>query len=130
MPKKRILLIDDEKDFGGMVKISLEEKGNYEVRVESRGWEGIFAAREFRPDLILLDVIMPDMEGSFVASRIRDDQTLKDIPILFLTAIVSRDEASQGGQGLIGGFPFIAKPVGIQDLIDHIEKNIHPDSSN
>ena len=63
MSRKRILVIDDEASFTRNLKLNLEETGEYEVREENKGTEGLTAAREFRPDLILLDVIMPDMAG-------------------------------------------------------------------
>ncbi len=119
MAKKRILLIDDEPSFTRMLRLNLEKAGGYEVREENRGSQGLATAREFKPDLILLDVIMPDADGGEVAAQIKADRNLKDTPIVFLTAVVSKKE-----EGLIGGRPFLAKPVGVKEVIDCIERHL------
>jgi len=119
--KKKILVIDDERDFAKLVKLNLEDTGNYEVRAETRGPDGIVAAKVFKPDLILLDVLMPLMDGAQVAAKIKDDEETKNIPIVFLTAATTREEADSRG-GLIGGYPFIAKPILPAELIIQIEQ--------
>ncbi len=119
MSKKRILLIDDERSFTRMLKLNLEETGAYEVREENRGKFGLAAARQFKPDLILLDVVMPDMSGGEVASQIGDDRTVKDTPIVFLTAAAKKED-----EGMIAGRDFIAKPVTVEEVVDCIEKNL------
>src|SRR5438477_10515438 len=96
MEKKRILIIDDEASFTRMVKLNLEKTGTFEVREENRPAYGIAAAREFKPDLILLDAIMPTMDGGHVAAQIRNDRHLKGTPIVFLTGTVSQPEAGEG----------------------------------
>ena len=123
MEKKKILIIDDEKDFAKMVKLNLEQTGEYEVKMEHKGLDGLRTVRTFKPDLILLDVIMPDMAGSDVARKLKDQENTKDIPIVFVTATVMKEEAKSRG-GLVGGHPFIAKPATIQEIITVIEKNI------
>ncbi|MBI4590734.1 MAG: response regulator [Candidatus Rokubacteria bacterium] len=119
MDKKRILLIDDEPSFTRMLRLNLERTGTYEVREENRGAQGLAAAREFKPDLILLDVIMPDADGGTVAAQIKADQSLKNTPVVFLTAVVTKKE-----EGVIGGRPFIAKPVSANEVIGCIEKHL------
>ena len=121
--KARILIIDDEVSFARLLKLNLEQTGAYEVRTEHQGALGLVAARAFKPDLILCDMIMPDVGGSEVASRIKAERGCTEIPIVFLTAAVSREQvASQGG--VIGGHPFIAKPVTVEDVIRHIEEHL------
>ena len=123
MKKKRILIVDDEEAFGQMVKLNLEETGEYEVRIELKGAQALAATRAFKPDLILLDIIMPDVDGGEICQRIQSDEGLKDIPIVFLTAIINEKELGSQGS-IIGGHPFLAKPVSKKKLIDCIEKNI------
>ncbi|MBN1585854.1 MAG: response regulator [Candidatus Omnitrophica bacterium] len=123
MSKKRILIIDDEAGFTKLVKLNLEDQGVYEVRTENMGSQGLAAARAFRPDLILLDVVMPDADGAQLASEFKEDLDLKDIPIIFLTAVVSREEVSEQ-QGLIGGQIFIAKPASPEELISMIQREL------
>ena len=119
--KKRILVVDDEVALTRMVKLNLERTGNYEVRTENRGAMAIPAAREFKPDLILLDVMMPDTTGDEIAAQLKEDPLLSKIKFIFLTAIVTRDETNQAGSN-IGGNEFLAKPVRAQELIDNIER--------
>lgn len=120
--KKKILIIDDEEAFGKMVKINLEMLGDYEVRVETMGGNGLQAAWEFGPDLILLDVIMRDMSGTDVVKWIRADSHLRHTPIIFLTAMSEVDIAPEK----VGGekFPLIQKPVSIEDLTQSIEASL------
>lgn len=119
MKKKKILLVDDERSFTRVLKLYLEKTGTYEVRDENRGEMALAAARQFKPDLILLDIVMPDMDGGEIASNIIADETLKNTPIVFLTAAVAKDE-----EGMISGRPFIAKPANAEEVVECIEKNI------
>jgi len=123
MTKKKILLIDDEAIITRTLKIFLEGTGSYEVRAENQATKALQAAREFKPDLILLDVVMPDLEGGEVAAQIREDNGLKATPIVFLTALVQRREVRQSG-GEIGGFPFIAKPIDPDMVVKVIESHL------
>ncbi len=118
---KRILVVDDEPGITRMTKLNLERTGNYEVRTENQGSQAVAAAREFRPDLILLDVMMPDMDGDEVSSRVLEDPQLLSTKIVFMTAIVTKDETDAMGSN-IGGFEFLAKPVKTEDLITTIER--------
>ena len=120
MDKQRILLIDDEAAFTRVLKSYLEKTGRYEVRMENSGTDAAEIARAFRPDLILLDIIMPDVDGARVAEAIKDDVRLQHIPVVFLTAVASRDEVYAHG-GMIGGQCFLAKPVSAKDVLARIE---------
>jgi len=119
--KKRILLIDDEPAFTRLMKLNLEANGRYEVQVENDGHKAVAAARVWRPDMIFLDVIMPDIDGGEVAAELRADPGLKHTPIVFLTAVVSKNEVIERGD-VIGGQTFLAKPVSVADVLSTIEK--------
>ena len=121
--KKRILIVDDEATFTRMVRMNLEQTGRFEVREENKAARAIPAAREFQPDLILLDVIMPAMDGGELASRMKADPKLGKIPIVFLTATVSKNEAQDEGF-TSGGFLFLAKPVSLQNLLKTIDESL------
>jgi DNA-binding response OmpR family regulator len=123
MNRKRILLVDDEIGFTRLLKLNLERTNNYEVRVENWAEDALSAAREFRPDLVLLDVAMPRMIGGDVAARLQADATLKATPIVFLSAVVGRQWV-QEHDGIVGGFPFIAKPASVTEVIDCIEHHL------
>lgn len=115
--KPKILIVDDQKDFTMVTRRSLTDYDFCEENDSSRALE---TARTFRPDLILLDVNMPNLDGGDIAAQIRADSELKDIPIVFLTGMVTQQEAEK--HTLLGGFPFIAKPVNREKLVQYIEK--------
>lgn len=119
--KKRILVVDDEPALTRMVKLNLERNGNYEVRTENQGSKAVQAAREFKPDLIFLDVMMPDMTGDEVSAQLKEDEELSQIKFIFMTAIVTKDETESMGSN-IGGNEFLAKPVKTDELLATIER--------
>ena len=121
MSKKRILLVDDESGFTRLLRLTLPQ---YEICEENNALNAVQTARNFKPDLIFLDVIMPDSDGGTIASQIQEDPLLKGIPIVFLTAIVSQQEA-ESKQG-IGGYQFLAKPVSRDNIIDCVNKHLGP----
>ncbi len=122
MEKKRIMLVDDEAIITRMLKLYLEGTGAYEVVTENEGTKAVQTARKFRPHLILLDIMMPDIDGPEVAALIRDDDVLNATPIIFLTALVKKDEIDSGG-GTIGGYPFLAKPIEPEKVVECIEEH-------
>lgn len=121
MNKKRVLIVDDEVMLTDILKENLEETGRYEVCTETRGRWALVAARSFQPDIVFLDVIMPDASGGDVAAELQADAQLKHVPIVFLTAILSRNEADAHG-GVIAGHPFLAKPATMQEMVNCIEQ--------
>jgi len=120
MRKNKILIVDDEATITRLLKLNLETSGDYEVREENEGLKALAAARQFKPDLVLLDVMMPDMDGGDVAAQLQSDRLLKKIPIIFLTAAVKKEELTASG-GVIGGFPYIAKPLDMKGVLEQIE---------
>jgi CheY-like chemotaxis protein len=121
MAKKRILLVDDEQSLTTLLKLNLEETGNYDVRVENWPEDALAAAREFRPDLILLDIIMPRLPGGNVAALIAADPDVKDTPIIFLTAAVRRQLVEEN-EGILCEHPCLVKPASLDEITAAIEK--------
>jgi len=121
MQKRRILLVDDEVGITRGLALYLQENGNCDVRVENAGSRALDTAREFRPDLIVLDLVMPDADGAALAVAIRADPVLEVTPIVFLTALVSQRETG-GAAKQIGGHPFLAKPVDPDIVLAYIDK--------
>lgn len=122
MAKKKILIIDDEKDFTALIKTSLESTDKYTVKAENKAVNGLTACQQFRPDLILLDVMMPGMDGGDVASQIKEEKAFRDTPIIFMTAAITKDEVDAGT--VVGKYPFIAKPVSVEEVIKIIGDNL------
>jgi DNA-binding response OmpR family regulator len=121
--KRRILVVDDEVGFTRLLKLNLEQTRRYEVCVANWAEDALPLARRFRPDLVLLDVIMPRMFGGDVAARLRADRTLQKTPIVFLTAAVTKTRVKEH-DGMISGFPFLAKPASVEEVINQIEQRL------
>lgn len=121
--RKKILVIDDEPSITRMLKLNLEYDGNYLVQEENSGARAVQTVKEFQPDMILLDVMMPGLDGTEVAARLQGHPALAKIPIVFLTAAVKKTEVSSGG-GTIGGLPYLAKPVDIDEVVACIERHL------
>jgi len=123
MLKKRILIVDDEVNLTQMIKLNLEAAGDYEVEIENEGASAVETAKRFKPDLIFLDLIMPDIEGSDVARHLKAEPELKDVPIVFFTATITSEEISKTG-GMVGGQIFLAKPVSLKQLVECIRTHV------
>ena len=121
--KQKILVVDDEVTLTKMVKLNLERTGKFEIRTENFGSKAIAAALDFEPDMIFLDIMMPEVPGDEIAQRLRENNKLADIPVVFLTAIVSKQETGAMG-AVIGGNKFLAKPVKTEELLRVIEETI------
>jgi CheY-like chemotaxis protein len=118
--KKRILLIDDEVDFCYMTKKHLENSKLFDVAIESSALKGIEMAIEKKPDLILLDIMMPEMDGLAVLSRLRNNAATSSIPIIMLTAkkdvgTIAEAQSSQATD-------YITKPFTPEDLLNLLKK--------
>ena len=122
MDKKKILIIDDEVSITKLLKFVLDRSGRYEVACENEGAKALATARAFVPDLVILDVNLPDVTGGEISAAMREDPALGRTPIIFLTGMMSQEEA-QGGL-TIGGHPAMAKPIQIEKLIECVEKNL------
>jgi len=114
--KKRILVVDDQVSNTRLMKLSLEQTNDYVVREENDALAAPAAADEFQPDLILMDVMMPGMDGGELAACLRGNPKLKGVPIVFLTAAITKAEIAENGE-LRGGYPFLAKPVVLADVV-------------
>ena len=121
MSKKRILLIDDEAALTWLMRMALERTGKYEVRVENDSSAAVKVAKEFLPDLIILDLIMPGQDGGDVVDALKKEPELKDIPVGFLTATVRKADIEANG-GIMQGYPFLAKPASQEAIYAFVEK--------
>ncbi|MFA5182081.1 MAG: response regulator [Syntrophales bacterium] len=119
----QILMIDDEEPFSFFVKLNLETDPRFKVTTALRGDEGLKLAKAIKPDLILLDIMMPGMFGTEVAEKLLEDHRTKAIPIIFLTAALKKEEVDKT-DGMVGGREFIAKPTTKEELISRIEATL------
>ena len=107
--KRRILIVDDDANSTHLVKILLERSGPYLVLEENDPTKADQTAHNFKPDLILLDIVMPKMDGGELATQIEADRELRETPIILLTALITHGEAKSGLH--IQGHPLLAKPI-------------------
>ena len=121
MSKSKILIVDDEVNLTKMLKLNLDENGNYETQTLNDAKLAIQTIKEFKPDLVLLDIMMPDIQGNEIADQILQDYDIKHIKIVFLTALVKKSEIPEEDK-TIGGRKFIAKPVKADELIATLEE--------
>jgi len=119
MEQKKILVIDDETDLIMMVQMRLEANG-YEVLSANDGEEGLEKAKSENPDLILLDVMMPKMDGYMVCSSLKNDEQFKKIPIILFTGKAQDDFEEVGKKARADAF--ITKPFDPSDLLAKIEE--------
>jgi CheY-like chemotaxis protein len=113
--KLRILAVDDQASNTALVKAFLERTNQYVVREENNSDRAVSTAEAFQPHLILMDVMMPGLDGGDLAARFQASPKLKDVPIVFLTASVTKEEVEAGG-GRIGGHSFLAKPIVLTEM--------------
>lgn len=118
--KKSILIVDDDVDVSQMTRMRLEQTGLYTVRVCNRGSEALSVLRETQPDMVLLDIVMPDADGTDIARQIKEDSSLEHIRIVFMTSLVEEEETDRSS--MIGGYPFIAKPITGETLLKSVKE--------
>jgi CheY-like chemotaxis protein len=123
----RVLIVDDEPGFTRLLKINLESTGRYLVKAENDSNAAVATALGFHPDLVLMDVMMPGLDGADVANRFGGHPELKEVPVIFLTATVRHSEV-ESHDGHIGGLRFLSKPVALPELLDCLDGHfaVHP----
>ena len=122
--KKEILLIDDEVGFTRLLKMNLERSGAYDVTILNEPLSAIDVVLEKRPDLIILDMVMPGIDGGELSGKLRSIPELNDIPVIFLTALVGKNDDAKNSVSQHGDRTLIAKPVDLRVLLEVIEKAI------
>lgn len=120
MTLERILYVEDEPDIQAVAKIALEAVGGFQVMICSSGAEALEKVAGFAPDLILLDVMMPNMDGPTTLKQLRVNPASATIPVIFLTAKVQASEVSQFQA--LGALDVIAKPFDPMTLSQQVAK--------
>jgi len=124
METTRILIIDDEPDFTALLRANLEEVGNFDVRDINDSSLALNTAKEFMPDLCIIDVVMPGLDGGDVVAQFRADPELRRIPVLMLTALVEENPETPDGETQTGGLPFVSKTSDFSTILGCIEKHL------
>lgn len=122
MTKKKILVIDDEDDIREVAQLSLEMVGGWEVLVASSGEDGLALALQEQPDAILLDVMMPEMDGPATFNQLKANPDTRKIPVILLTAkVLSGEQSRLSDLGVTG---IIAKPFDPMSLANQVAKTL------
>jgi CheY-like chemotaxis protein len=120
--QSRILIVDNSSKFTRSARLLLEQTGNYVACAVNDPRRALETARSFKPDLVLVDLIMPQADGSEVAAQLEADWALHEVPIVFVTALITPEEARDGRR--INGHRVVPKPTRGFDLIRVIEENL------
>ena len=124
---KKILVVDDEKKIRELLELRLSAEG-FTVIQAADGEEGVAVARKDSPDLILMDVMMPKMDGAEAVNELQQDPATKDIPVIFLTSMITKEEETDQAFGIqleTKQHRFIAKPFETPRLIAEIHKALN-----
>ena len=116
--KRKVLLVDDDVDIVEMIHKALEEDGRFEVRIAANGFDAGMMVKEYRPDLIILDVMLPDINGKEVCHRVRSDNSLEEVRIICISGMVEEDKIQE--LKLAGADDFLHKPFDVEVLIDRM----------
>src|SRR6516225_11348021 len=116
--KRKVLLVDDDNELVELMTKVLEEDGRFEVRVASNGFDAGMMVKEYRPDLIVLDVMLPDINGKEVCHRVRSDNTLDDVRIICISGMIEADKVDD--LKAAGANDFLQKPFEVDHLVDRI----------
>lgn len=116
--KRKVLLVDDDLDLVEMLTKVLDDDGRFETRVANNGFDAGMMVKEYRPDLIILDVMLPDINGKEVCQRVRMDHSLEEVKIICISGMIEDDKIQELKEA--GANDFLHKPFEIDDLIDHM----------
>lgn len=121
--KTRVLVVDDDPAIVEMLVELLERDGRFEVETAATGFDAGLKTREFRPDCIVLDYMLPDINGNAVCRSIRSDESLRDVRIIIVSGVIDRDHVDKLFED--GADDFIQKPFSIEQLVNRITALVH-----
>jgi CheY-like chemotaxis protein len=124
---KKILWVDDDDTLLDMYKMKLEKTGRFHVTITIDGSRIVALANEVKPDIIITDIKMPFVDGADVANLLKKSDGTKDIPLLFLSSLVSKNEMDASG-GFIGGRHMASKNASVEEIIAKIDSMLNPDN--
>ena len=114
--KRKVLLVDDDAELVELILKFLDEDGRFETRVAQNGFDAGMMVKEYRPDLIILDVMLPDINGKEVCQRVRADDTLEQVKIICISGMVEQDKVAD--LRAAGADDFLQKPFTVDKLVD------------
>ncbi len=128
--RRKALIVDDDEELVELIRDVLEQDGRFEVRVANNGFDAGMMVKEYKPDVIVLDVMLPDINGKEVCQRIRQDPSLEDVSIICISGMVEEDKIDELKKA--GADDFLQKPFEVETLIERICKllDVEPSSVN
>jgi excisionase family DNA binding protein len=114
--KRKVLIVDDDQDLVDLLSDVFERDGRFDIRTANNGFDAGLLVKEFRPDLVVLDVMLPDINGKEVCQRVRSDDTLETVKIICISGMVEQDKVSD--LRAAGADDFMQKPFKVEDLLD------------
>ena len=118
--RRKVLLVDDDTELVEVMTKFLEEDGRFEVKIATTGFDAGMLVKEYRPDMIVLDVMLPDINGKEVCQRVRADSTMEDVRILCISGMIEEDKIQD--LRLAGADDFMHKPFDAEQLIERMCK--------
>jgi excisionase family DNA binding protein len=118
--RRKVLLVDDDTELVEIMTKFLEEDGRFEVKIATTGFDAGMLVKEYRPDMLVLDVMLPDINGKEVCQRVRADSTMEDVRILCISGMIEEDKIQD--LRLAGADDFMHKPFDAEMLIDRMCK--------
>ncbi|HEY5315228.1 MAG TPA: response regulator [Pirellulales bacterium] len=116
--KRKVLIVDDDVELAELITDVLERDGRFEVRTANNGFDAGMMVKEYRPDLIVLDVMLPDINGKEVCQRVRSDSTMDEVRIICISGMVEEDKIED--LKAAGANEFLHKPFEVEGLVDRM----------
>ena len=116
--RRKALIVDDDEELVELIRDALEADGRFEIRVANNGFDAGMMVKEYHPDIIVLDVMLPDINGKEVCQRVRGDSNLDDVKIICISGMVEQDKIED--LKLSGANDFVQKPFEVEQLVDRI----------
>jgi excisionase family DNA binding protein len=113
--KKKLLIVDDDQDLVDLIQDGFERDGRFDIRTANNGFDAGMGVKEFRPDLVVLDVMLPDINGKEVCQRVRSDPAMDTVKIICISGMVEHSKVD--GLKAAGANDFMQKPFAIEDLV-------------
>ena len=116
--KRKALIVDDDEELVELIRDVLEADGRFDIRAANNGFDAGMMVKEYRPDIIVLDVMLPDINGKEVCQRVRSDSTLDDVKIICISGMVEQDKVAELKEA--GADEFMQKPFEIEALVERM----------
>ena len=114
--KRKVLIVDDDEELVELLKDAFEHDGRFDIRTANNGFDAGMLVKEFRPDLVILDVMLPDINGREVCVRVRSDKSLDEVKILCICGMVEADKVAELRES--GANDFVQKPFAVDKLME------------